>query len=55
MVIAGEKGQEGEQKRQPGRVESSMCSAGFSFIRLIRALGWRLWALQPLQRPALGW
>ena len=47
--------QEGGQKRQPGRVEPPACSPVFSFVRMIRALRWRLLALQPLQRPALSW
>ncbi len=50
-----ERVQEGGQKRQPGRVEPPACSPGFSFVRMIRALRWRLLALQPLQRPALSW
>jgi len=49
-----ERGQEGGQKRQPERVEQPVCSPVFSFVKAIWALRWRLLALQPLQRPALG-
>jgi len=53
--LQAERGQEGGQKRQPGRAEQPACSPVFSFVRMIRALQWRLLALQPLQRPALSW
>jgi len=54
-LLQAKRGPEGGQKRQPGRVEPPGCSSVFSFVRAIRALRWRFLALQPFQRPALGW